>query len=217
MQRHKYRFKFFEQYRQNHFFIAPIIALLIQSPCENPLMKTFVRYTRPAVLLHWLLALAIVGTFGFGLYMVELPFSPARIKQYNWHKWAGITILMLSALRLLWRLFNPPPALPTGMASWQIWASKLTHAAMYLLFFSIPIVGWLYSSATGISVSLYGWFQLPDLVARNEALAGILKPTHKYLAYSLAGLVIVHVVAALQHHFIAKDGLLHRMRWSRAP
>jgi cytochrome b561 len=173
-------------------------------------------YSRPAVLLHWLLALAIVGTFGFGLYMVELPFSPARIKQYNWHKWAGMTILMLSALRLLWRLFNPPPALPLGMPVWQRLASHLTHGLLYALFFAIPVVGWLYSSATGISVSLYGWFQLPDLVTRNEALADILKATHKYLAYGLAALVVMHVCAALHHHFVAKDGLLHRMRWSSA-
>ncbi len=67
-------------------------------------MSTATRYTPIAIVLHWLLALAIVGAFGVGLYMTELPFSPARLKLYNWHKWAGVTILALSALRLLWRL-----------------------------------------------------------------------------------------------------------------
>ena len=63
---------------------------------------------------HWLLALLIIASFVFGLYMVELPFSPARLKQYNWHKWAGITILTLSTLRLLWRLSHRPPPLKLG-------------------------------------------------------------------------------------------------------
>ncbi len=172
-------------------------------------------YSRPAVLLHWLLAALIVGTFGFGLYMVELPFSPARLKQYNWHKWAGITILALSAARLLWRLTHQPPALPAGMATWQQQASHLSHGAMYALFFAIPLAGWTYSSALGFPVVLYGVIPLPDLVGRDRELAELLKAVHRYLAYGLAALVVVHLGAALHHQLILKDHLLARMGWRR--
>ena len=68
------------------------------------------------MVLHWLLGLAIVGIFVLGAYMVDLPFSPSRLKLYNWHKWAGITFLMLTVLRLLWRVTHRPPALPVAVA-----------------------------------------------------------------------------------------------------
>ena len=73
------------------------------------------RYGPVAMALHWLLALMIVGSFSVGLYMVDLPFSPLRIRLFNWHKWAGVTILALSAVRLLWRLTHRPPPLPDAI------------------------------------------------------------------------------------------------------
>jgi cytochrome b561 len=162
------------------------------------------------VLLHWLLALLIIGTFGFGLYMVDLPFSPARLKQYNWHKWAGMTILLLSTLRLLWRLTHRPPPLG-AMPLWQQRASSVTHGLMYALFFAIPLAGWTYSSALGFPIVLYGVIPLPDLVGKSQELAAVLKLLHKYLAYSLAALVVMHIGAALHHQLVSKDGLLKRM------
>lgn len=169
------------------------------------------RYTRPAIAFHWLLALLIAGSFAFGLYMVDLPFSPARIKQYNWHKWAGITILTLSALRLLWRLGHRPPALVNRTPAWQAKASQATHGLLYLLFFAAPLAGWAYSSAAGFPVVYFGMLQLPDLVARNAELAAALKLTHRILTYSLAALVMLHVAAALKHQWIDRDRLLARM------
>jgi cytochrome b561 len=174
-------------------------------------------YTRTARLLHWLLAMAIVLTFSFGLYMVELPFSPQRLKQYNWHKWAGMTILLLSTARLLWRITHPVPALPAHLPAWQRLASGGTHGLMYILFFAIPLVGWAYSSALGFPIVLYGVIEMPDFVLRDKELAETLKLIHKYLAYSLAALVAAHTGAALQHHFILKDGLLARMGLGKAP
>lgn len=81
-------------------------------------MTSPARYTPVAIVLHWLLALAIIGAFCMGVYMSDLPFSPTRLKLYNWHKWAGVTILALSALRLLWRLTHRPPA-DAPMPAWQ--------------------------------------------------------------------------------------------------
>ena len=169
------------------------------------------RYTRPAIGFHWLLALLILGSFAFGLYMVDLPFSPARVKQYNWHKWAGITILALSALRLLWRLSHRPPALDSRTPSWQANASHAAHGLLYLLFFAAPLAGWTYSSAAGFPVVYFGLFQLPDLVARGPELASTLKLVHRVLTYSLATLVVLHVAAALKHQWVDRDRLLARM------
>ena len=174
-------------------------------------MTTSSRYTRPAIAFHWLLTLLITGSFIFGLYMVDLPFSPARLKQYNWHKWAGITILTLSALRLLWRLGHRPPALASTTPVWQVRASQASHALLYALFFAAPLAGWAYSSAAGFPVVYFGLFQLPDLVSRSPELAVSLKLTHRILTYSLAALVVLHVAAALKHQWIDRDRLLARM------
>lgn len=168
------------------------------------------RYSRTAMALHWLLALLIVGAFSVGVYMADLPFSPQRLKLFNWHKWTGICILALSALRLLWRLRHPPPPDLPGPA-WQLSAAHAVHATLYLLFFAVPLVGWAYSSAAGLPVALFGLIPLPDFVPADKALAQAIKPWHGYLAFTLAALVLLHVAAALKHHWVDRDGLLSRM------
>jgi cytochrome b561 len=168
-------------------------------------------YSRVAIYLHWLLALMIVASWGFGFYMVDLPFSPARLKQFNYHKWAGITILTLSALRLLWRLTHKPPALPSSTPAWQITASHATHWLLYALFFALPLAGWAYSSAAGFSVVYFGVLPLPDFVPRDKELAAIFKLVHRSLAYGLAAVVALHVAAALKHQWLDRDHLLARM------
>lgn len=172
------------------------------------------RYSRTAMLLHWVLALAIIGSLCLGLYMSGLPFSPQRLKLYNWHKWAGVTILVLSAVRLLWRLTHQPPAdLP--MPAWQRLAAYGTHYLLYVLFFAVPLVGWAYSSAAGFPIVWFGVLQLPDFVPVDKALSEAIKPWHGYLAYAMAALVLMHVAAALKHQFIDRDGLLSRMWLTR--
>src|SRR5512138_1792327 len=149
------------------------------------------RYTAPAIAAHWLLALLIALNFALGLYMHDLPISPQRLRLFNWHKWAGITILALSALRLLWRLYRrPPPDLP--MAAWQRRAAHAVHGALYLLFFAVPLAGWAYSSASGFPVVWFGVLALPDWVPVDRAWADALKAIHKTLAFALALLVALH-------------------------
>jgi cytochrome b561 len=173
------------------------------------------RYHSVSIILHWVLGAALVAIFLFGTYMSDLPFSPERLKLFNWHKWAGISILLLSALRLLWRLKHPAPALPAkierAMPAWQLKAHQLTHVALYALFFVVPLVGWAYTSAAGFPVVLFGVIQLPDWVSADKALAAVIKPWHQISAFALAGLVVLHVGAALKHQFVDKDGLLQRM------
>ena len=168
------------------------------------------RYTSTAIVLHWLLALGLLGAFCVGVYMSDLPFSPTRLKLYNWHKWAGITILTLSLVRLLWRLTHRPPAdLP--MPAWQRVAAHGTHHLLYLLFFAVPLVGWAYSSAAGFPVVVFGLLPLPDFVSPDKALAESIKPWHGYLAYAMATLVVLHVAGAVKHHLVDRDGLVARM------
>jgi cytochrome b561 len=174
----------------------------------NPASPT--RYSAVAIAFHWLLAVAIVASFSVGLYMHELPISPQRLKLYNWHKWAGICILALSALRLLWRLTHRPPA-DVPMPAWQQRAAHGTHVLLYLLFFAVPLAGWAYSSATGFPIVVFGLIPLPDFLPVDKALAEALKPLHAYLAFALAALVVMHVAAAVKHQLIDRDGLIARM------
>lgn len=177
------------------------------------------RYGMVAIAFHWLLALAIVGSLGVGFFMSDLPFSPLRLRLFNAHKWAGITILALSAARLLWRLGHRPPALPAGvlaaMPGWQRHAHRATHGLLYALFFALPLSGWAYSSAAGFPVVWFGVLPLPDWVAVDETLAdAVLKPLHHLLAFALAALVLLHVAATLKHQFVDRDGLFWRI-WPR--
>ena len=173
------------------------------------------RYSSPAVLLHWLVALLIFAGFPLGLYMVDLPLSPDKLKLYSYHKWIGITVLMLAAIRLSWRLTHTPPPLPAGITLWQRRASAVVHGLLYGLILAIPLSGWLMSSAKGFPTVWFGVLPLPDLVDKNRELGDLLAGVHKALNFSLLGLVILHVGAALKHHFIERRPFLQRMGWSR--
>ena len=174
------------------------------------------RYGATAIALHWLLAVAIAGSFGVGLYMADMPFSPLRLKLFSWHKWAGVTILALSAVRLLWRLTYRPPALPASMLAampgWQRIAHTATHGFLYGLFFAVPLSGWAYSSAAGFSVVWFGVLPLPDWVAVDKPFAdAVLKPLHHAFAFALGAAVLLHAAAALKHQLVDRDGLIRRM------
>jgi cytochrome b561 len=173
------------------------------------------RYSAVAILLHWLLAFVILAMFAMGLYMADLPFSPMRMKLYNWHKWAGVCFLSLTVLRLVWRVTHRPPALPQAvtlsMPSWQMQAYHATHHLMYALFFVVPLLGWAYSSAIGYQIVLFGVLPLPDLVVADKALAELIKPLHGLSAWALVVLAALHMGAALKHQWLDRDGLMQRM------
>jgi cytochrome b561 len=168
------------------------------------------RWGRVAVALHWLLALMLAGNFGVGVVMADMDFSPTRARLFNAHKWAGVTILVLSALRLAWRLSHRAPA-PAPMPAWRRRSAQFAQILMYLLFFAVPLAGWAYSSAAGFPLVWFGVLPLPDFVRADRALAEMLKPLHAALAFALAGVVALHVAAALEHGFIARDGVLRRI------
>ena len=170
------------------------------------------RYSATAMSLHWLIALMIVVGFYIGWIMTDIPgFTPTKLKYFSWHKWIGVTIFVLAAIRLAWRLTHRAPALPSGIAPVQKLAAEAAHMILYLLMFAIPASGYLYSSAAGIQVVYLGIVPLPTLIGPDTALKVVLKTVHVWLNYTLLTLVILHVLAALKHQFVDRDGLLARM------
>jgi cytochrome b561 len=176
-------------------------------------MSSVTRYSTPAIVLHWLMALLIFTTFPLGLTMVDLPLSPDKLKLYSYHKWIGVTVFLLVAVRLAWRLTHTPPPLPDSIAAWQRRASAAVHGLLYLLMVAIPLSGWLMSSAKGFQTVWFGVLPLPDLVEKNRELGELLAGVHKALNFTLLALVVLHVGAALKHHFIEHQPFLQRMGW----
>lgn len=169
------------------------------------------RYDNVHIALHWVIAGLIVFNFALGLYAADLPLSPHKLQRMSWHKWAGVTIFLLVALRLFWRATHTVPPPVAGMPRWQHIASVTTHHTLYLLMVAVPVSGWLMSSAHGIPTVWFGLVQLPDLLDKNKELAEVLEEVHASLNWALAALVVLHLAAAVKHHFINKDGLLFRM------
>lgn len=169
------------------------------------------RYTSTAMALHWLVAAMLLISVTVGLYMTGLKFSPEKLKLYNWHKWAGVTIFILVLIRCGWRVFHPAPPLPATTPAWQRRVASGTHFLLYLLMIAIPLTGWLMSSAKGFQTVYFGVIPLPDLLEKSEALGKLLERTHRLLNYTMIALAVAHVAGALKHHFIDKDDILRRM------
>jgi cytochrome b561 len=169
------------------------------------------RFDRIAVLLHWLMAVLIAAAFGLGVVMVDIPgLTPTKLRYFSWHKWLGITVLALVALRLLWRLRHGAPR-PVEMPAWQQLAALAIHALLYLLMFAVPLSGYFYSLAAGVPVVYLGVLPLPELIGPDPVLKPVLKQLHLALVYTMLVFVVLHVLAAFKHQFIDKDGLLRRM------
>lgn len=170
------------------------------------------RYTKTAMLLHWLVAILIIAAFFLGLTMVDIKgITPTKLKYYSWHKWLGVTVLLLAVLRALWRATHQPPAHPASMPVWQAKAADAVHYLLYFLIFAVPISGYLYTTAAGVPVVYLGLWQIPALFEGTPELKAALKPVHYWLTMGMAALVLAHAGAALKHQFIDRDGVLKRM------
>jgi len=179
-------------------------------------VASHVHYDPIAKGLHWVMALMIFCLLGLGFYMQGLPLSPQKLQFYSWHKWAGVTVFLLAALRLLWRAAHRPPALPGHMNTLERLGAKLGHFALYVLMFAIPLSGWLMSSAKGIQTVWFGVLPLPDLLEKNKEIGNALQTLHAVLNLTLIAVLLAHVAAALKHHWFDKDDVLTRMLPRRA-
>lgn len=168
------------------------------------------RYQSPAIALHWFIAVLIFSGYALGLFMVALPVSAEKLRYFSFHKWIGVSVFLLALLRVLWRATHRPPALPEG-PSWEHAAAHLTHWALYVLMFAIPLSGWLHSSAAGYTTVYFGVLPLPDLLAKNLPLSEQLGAVHGWLNYALIALLLGHAGAAILHHIARRDGVLARM------
>jgi cytochrome b561 len=170
------------------------------------------KYTKTAMFFHWLIALMIIATFCFGLIMADMPgITPTKLRFYSWHKWAGITIFGLTCLRLLWRLTHTPPEYPSFMPEWQKKAASGLHIFLYILVFCIPVSGYLYSLSAGVPVVYLGIFPMPVIMEPNPELKPLLREVHYYLNMTLLACFSLHVLAALKHQFVDRDGMMKRM------
>ena len=168
-------------------------------------------YSLPARSLHWIAAIAIVTTFFIGLAMLRVAAGPTQNRIFGLHESLGATVLALTALRLLWRAWRRPPPPPATTPGWMRASALSSHLALYALLLTQPVIGWLGASSFGAVVNVFGLFDLPVLLPTDKGVAAVLFQIHTYGAFTRAGMVTVHVGAALYHLVVRRDGVFQRM------
>ncbi|MGR4866589.1 cytochrome b [Caulobacter sp. LARHSG274] len=174
------------------------------------------RYTRTAVVLHWLIAILILGNLILALVSANSA-GPLHRTALDLHKSVGFSVLLLSLVRLAWRLYRPPPPMREGKA-WERAAAEIVHVAFYFLMVLIPVLGWVVSSGakTRHAINVLGWHAPFLPVMSGKQFTGPFMDTHRLLGFTMAALLILHIGAALKHRFLDKDGVLGRMSlWPR--
>lgn len=158
---------------------------------------------------HWLVAFAIFVQFALGWVAEDMPISPDKFELFVWHKSIGVTVLLLVALRLAWRLqTTPPQPFASGL---ERRLAKLGHALLYLLMFAVPLSGWWISDTSRIPFRIFWHVPTPDLLEANREASELAASVHGVLTTLLLLLVVGHIVAALRHHFMLRDATLARM------
>jgi len=175
-----------------------------------PLRNTAEAYGSLAKFLHWAIVLLIVPQYFIAEAADELPDGLEKLQLINWHKSLGMLVLLLALARIGWKVMNRGMPGPIG-APWQRKAAAAGHGLLYLLILAQPLSGWVMSSAANYPVTLFGWFQFPALVAENHDLHETLEEVHEVLFFLMVAVAVVHIFAALYHHFLLKDGVLRRM------
>ncbi len=165
----------------------------------------------PAKLLHWTIAALVFVQIALGWMAVSWRLSPAKLDLFVWHKSTGMLILALMAVRIIWRLGNPVPALPAAMAPLERGAARLTHVALYVFLVAAPITGWIVTSASNIPFRMYWLIPVPAIVAPDKATEGLAARVHFSLFIALSVLLLAHVGAAVRHHLVKHDDVLTRM------
>jgi len=161
--------------------------------------------------LHWVLAIAIIGMIAYGYWMNHWAPRADRLFYRSIHADIGYVVLLLTALRLIWRAVNPRPAM-TGLALWQRVVAYISHGSLYLFTLLVAFLGWAHAGAHKPDYAdWFGLFRVPQFTSPDPMTAKVYEDRHIQFAYVLLGLIVVHVLAALFHHFIQRDRVLMRM------
>jgi cytochrome b561 len=170
------------------------------------------RYSTISILLHWTTAALLIANVLVGGWMEDAE-GPAGLGWFATHKSIGITVFLLTLLRLGWRIGHPWPALPVHMAGWERLLARATHILFYIALLAIPLLGWAAASAGGApATEWFGLFSIGNLpVPRSEDLGEALGGAHKLLIKATYVLIGLHVLGAIKHQFLNRDGVLHRM------
>ena len=164
---------------------------------------------------HWLIAVLILAQFVIGSVAEEMKLTPAKLDLFVWHKSIGVTVLVLAVLRLLWRLGNPPPAPRIGAPRWERKLAAVAHRVLYVLIIAVPLSGWWVSDASRVPFKAFFLVPMPDFIATDRALQEAAAEVHETLTAALLFVVVVHIAAALRHHFLLHDDVLRRMLTER--
>lgn len=169
------------------------------------------KYGLVAILIHWVSAVAVFGLFALGYWMVDLNYySDWYQTAPHYHKSVGILLLLATVFRIVWKLANPKPKVLAEKPIEKL-AVKLGHRVLYLLLIVLLVSGYLITTADGRGIDVFSWFTVPsmgELFPQQEDIAG---DVHEYTAYAILAFAILHMIAALKHHFINKDSTLTRM------
>ncbi|MBK8973753.1 MAG: cytochrome b [Hahellaceae bacterium] len=161
--------------------------------------------------LHWMSALTVFFLFGLGLYMVDLSYYDAWYKSApDLHRSIGLCLFLITLVRMAWRRISPPPA-PIGRHDWELKIAHVVHLLLIGLLLLTLLAGYLISTADGRGISVFGLFELPALLPAEKGREEWSGTLHQVGAWSLIGLVVLHVLAALKHHWIDRDETLRRM------
>ncbi len=174
--------------------------------------NTITSYGLVAILLHWIMAFIIIGLFILGEYMVDLDYYNQWYQLAPWwHKSFGMSIFILLVIRLAWKLITITPESLPSYKTWEIKIAKLVHVLFYVLLFITCLSGYFISTAKGVSFDFFSWFKVPSIISLSETQAELAGNIHEITTHGLLVLFILHVFAALKHHFINKDMTLIRM------
>ena len=175
-------------------------------------MSAVQKYTKPAMAFHWLISILVLGMLFLGLWMGDIPKgTPERTFYFNLHKSIGVTIAILVIFRLWWRAKHPPPPLPAGMPGWQVQASKISHALLYLCLIVMPLSGFAASQFTKYGVTYFGLFKIPPMGWEDRVIYELLQGIHGVTATLLMVLLLIHILAAFKHLLIDRNGVFQRM------
>lgn len=168
------------------------------------------KYAKPAVFLHWVLALLIVSLVGIGWYMMSIEDDPGSDLYFNLHKSFGMVVFGLVLLRIIWRATHRPAPLPMRLPKWQVNLSRVTEWALYVCMLLMPILGFLGALYSKSGVAFFG-AHLPSWTVPNHDTAELFFGLHSALAWVLVALVALHAIGGLKHLLVDKDGVFQRM------